>query len=144
MPPTYDGPGAVARAEAADGITGRRYYPNPLSSAHKPETADNHARLRVVEFRPVIKNTLRGFCTVELLYGLRIHDVAVHQRGGAEWVSLPPAPQLENGVQRVVDGKAQYKRVIEWTSRTLDDGFSAAVCAELRRLEPGALAGGST
>lgn len=102
---------------------------------------DDRPRLRVSDFRPVIRNTLRGFCVVELPSGLRIHDVAVHQRDGTAWASFPAVPQLEGGAQRVVDGKPQYKRVIEWTSRALTDGFSAAVCAELRRQYPGTLDG---
>ena len=101
--------------------------------------AEERPRVRVSDYRRVVKNTLRGFTTVELPIGLRIHDVAVHQRGGTAWASFPAVPQLESGMQRIVDGKPQYKRVIEWTSRTLSDGFSAAVISELRRQYPDAL-----
>jgi hypothetical protein len=40
------------------------------------------------------RNTLHGFCAIELACGLVIHDVAVHQKGGRWWANLPGRPVL--------------------------------------------------
>lgn len=143
MPPPLarrTGPAATGTGSRQTGLGTAQTYALVAPAAIAEADVDR-PRLRVSEFRPVIKNTLRGFCVIELPSGLRIHDVAVHQRNGTEWASFPAVPQLEGGVHRAVDGKPQYKRVLEWTTRALTDRFSAAVCAALRREYPGSLDG---
>lgn len=79
------------------------------------------------EFRPYRKNTLHGFATVELSNGLVIHDISMHEKNGKRWVGFPGVPQLQDGMHRHVDGKPQYKRVLEWTSKGRSDRFSEEV-----------------
>lgn len=95
--------------------------------------------LRLRDFRAVQKNTLRGFATFEFPNGLIIHEMPVHVKNGSAWVSFPSQPQLENGVHRVIDGKTQWKRLIEWRDRDLSDRFSDTAIAVIRREKPGAL-----
>ncbi len=97
------------------------------------------AELRLRDFRAVTKNTLRGFATFEFPNGMVIHDMPTHTKNGASWVAFPAVPQLENGSLRVVDGKTQYKRVIEWRDRDLSDRFSDAAVAVIKRDKPGVL-----
>ena len=46
--------------------------------------------VKVTDFRPFRRNTLRGFATVHVDEHLTLHDIAVHQHdSGARWVGLP-------------------------------------------------------
>lgn len=98
-------------------------------------------RLVLREFRVVNKNTLRGFATFEFPNGMVIHEMPTHTKNGRSWVAFPAAPQIDNGsgTVRVVDGKTQYKRIIEWRDRDLSDRFSDAAVAVIQRDKPGAL-----
>lgn len=96
-------------------------------------------RLVVHSWKAVVKNTLCGFCTVELPNGLYIEDISIHQKNGRYWASLPSVPQLENGQQRFKDGKAQYKNILHWRDRDLADRFGEALISAIRAQHPGAL-----
>lgn len=97
------------------------------------------AELRLRDFRPVTKNTLRGFCTFEFPNGMVIHDMPAHTKNGTSWVAFPAAPQIENGAVKTLDGKAQYKKLFEWRDRSLSDRFSEAAVAVIKRDKPGVL-----
>lgn len=98
------------------------------------------AGMTLRDFRVFQKNTLRGFATLELPSGLIVHDVTVHKKNGTAWASFPSVPQLENGQHRVLDGKNQYKRILEWRDRDLGDRFSQAVVSLVEEKFPDALA----
>jgi hypothetical protein len=106
---------------------------------------DKPARgVRLIEFRPLVKNTLRGFCTVEILpLGLRIIDCVVHVSHGRAWVGFPSKVQLDNTdkVRTGADGKPLYATVIKWRDRNLANRFSDVVVSAIRRAHPGALDG---
>jgi hypothetical protein len=96
----------------------------------RPATAEKQgSRLRLLEWRPMVRNTLRGFASVELPSGLTIADISVHVSHGKRWASLPARPQItsDGTVRRGDDGKIAYSPVLKWRSRELQDGFSAAV-----------------
>lgn len=89
-------------------------------------------RMKILSWRPVVKNTLRGFVTIELPIGLIIEDITAHERNGSAWVSLPAKAQFDQGgVPRLVDGKMQYIAVVKWRDRDLTDRFSDALIARL-------------
>ena len=65
----------------------------------------------VTAFRPLHRNTLRGFCNVYIAeLHLVVRDVAVHEyASGGRWVVLPARPVVDNGVVRLTDaGKIEY------------------------------------
>jgi len=103
-------------------------------------------QVRVVSFKPVQRNTLRGFATVEF-GSLRIIDCSVHEHvtSGRCWVSLPGKPVLDDqGRINATDrGKLAYSPTAEWTNRNASDRFSQLVIAELRRDWPEAFTNGA-
>ena len=42
-----------------------------------------HREITIRDWKPLFKNTLRGFFSVDLPSGLRIHSLSLHQKGGA-------------------------------------------------------------
>jgi hypothetical protein len=90
----------------------------------------NPLRTRLISWKAVRKNSLRGFASIELPTGLRIFDIPVLSARGKVWAALPSKPQLEDGQhRRDINGKPAYSPVLEWRSRDLADRFSAAVIA---------------
>ena len=73
--------------------------------------------IRATDWRPLERNTLRGFLTLELPSGLILHECTYHRAAsGAEWIGLPGRPQLDrDGKQRKdpVTGKALYTPIVE-------------------------------
>jgi len=88
-------------------------------------------QLRLLEWKPIRKNALRGFATVELPSGLTIVDVTVLVGSNGAWASLPSKPRLSSDgtAHRGDDGRILYVPILRWRSRELQDGFSAAVVA---------------
>jgi hypothetical protein len=98
-------------------------------------------QLRLIAWRPMVKGSLRGFASVELLpTGLQIIDCPVHVSNGRPWAGLPSKAQIADGRQRIdARGKALYTAVLQWRDPELRDRFSGAVVALIRRHHPGAL-----
>jgi len=155
MPPTKDGPGALAGATEASGdrdIAERRsrsFSPSsrPLQLAPDAVTAASWGdrppphRMVLRMWRPMRRNTLCGFVDVGLPNGLHMDDIAVHVRGDRAWASLPARPMLDEDGQALRDdrGKIRYAETLCWRSRDLADQFSAAAVELVRRANPGAL-----
>jgi hypothetical protein len=98
--------------------------------------------LALVGWKPMARNSLRGFADVKLPNGLTIHDVTVHTVNGKSWASLPSKPILgADGVAKRDDatGKVKYVPVIEWPDRQTSDRFSAAVVDAVEAQHPGAV-----
>jgi hypothetical protein len=75
--------------------------------------------------------------SVTLPSGMVINGCMLHRpaNGGAEWIALPGAAQIErDGQAKRIDGKVQYKTLIRFKSRDLYDRFQAPILEELRRL----------
>lgn len=82
--------------------------------------------LECLEFKPVHRNTLRGFAQIRVAeMRLTVYDVALHDKGGARWVQLPAKPQLKDG-QSVKDerGKPAYFKVLEFDNDEVRRAFS--------------------
>ena len=106
------------------------------------DTQIERPRLRLIAFKAVHKNSLRGFASVELPSGLRITDCPVLTSRGKAWATLPSKPVLDrDGKQVEVSGKRQYAALLEWRDRDLADGFSAAVVALVEAEHPDAFGG---
>jgi gluconate kinase len=81
-------------------------------------------------FKRFERNTLRGFCEVELAdIHLSIKDVAVHEKNSSRWAQLPSKPMLNKDGATVKDsnGKVQYAHIMDFATREQRDAFSAAV-----------------
>ncbi|ACL56970.1 hypothetical protein [Methylobacterium nodulans] len=89
--------------------------------------------VEVVEFRPMDRNTLKGFVTVRIpAMRLTIRDCSVHESNGKRWIGLPAKAQIGRDQELVRrDGKVQYAAVFEFDSRAVGDAFSAAVLRAL-------------
>ena len=74
-------------------------------------------RFAIVDFKPFVKNTLRGFCTIVLPSGMAIHSCTLHEKDGKRWISFP-AEKFTNK-----DGEVSYKRLIEFADRATADKF---------------------
>jgi hypothetical protein len=100
-------------------------------------------RLRLVSWKPIDKGSLRGFASVELPSGLKIHDCPVLRSHGKARATLPSKPQLDKeGRQKTgLNGKPAYSPEIEWRTRDLADRFSAAIVDLVRAQYPDAVGG---
>jgi hypothetical protein len=96
----------------------------------------------LIEFKPMHKNSLRGFATVRLRSGLTIHDVTVCASSGKAWASLPSKPMIDRDGQVLRDretGKVRYAPILEWADRQTADRFSGAVVEAVEARHPGAV-----
>jgi hypothetical protein len=107
--------------------------------------ADSRPRLRLISFKPLVKNSLRGFAEVEFPNGLRLLDCPVLVSNGKAWCSLPSKPLIdrEGRQKRDANGKPAFSPVLEWRDRDLANRFSEAVVGLVREAHPGALEGDS-
>jgi hypothetical protein len=98
----------------------------------------------VADFKPVLKNTLRGFATIRISeMRLEVRDVAIHQKGDSRWAQLPARPQLDrNGapIRDSVTGKIAYSTLFEFFDQPTRDAFGRAVVAALLERFPHAFA----
>jgi hypothetical protein len=96
----------------------------------------------IEEFRPLARNTLRGFARVRLPEGIIVHDIAVHVRDGEPWASPPGRPMVGRNGTPLKDaaGKARFSPTISFVSRADQDAFSRAIIAAMRAAHPAALA----
>ncbi len=94
------------------------------------------------DWRPLVRNTLRGFARVRLPERIVLHDCAVHMREGKAWASPPGRPTVGRGGTQMRDatGKPSFTPAISFTSRADADAFSAAVIDAVRTKHPEALA----
>jgi hypothetical protein len=94
----------------------------------RPDVGQPRPKIRLISWKPLIKNSLRGFATIELPIGLKVVDCPVLVSNGKAWASLPTKPVLDRDGKRVKpDGKPQYSAILEWKSRDLADRFSQSV-----------------
>ena len=82
--------------------------------------------IEIVDFRPMDKNTLRGFVTIRMTQiGLEIRDVALHEKNGQRWIQLPSRPYTGR------DGTTKYSYILDFYDKPMRDRFTAAVLKAL-------------
>jgi hypothetical protein len=99
--------------------------------------------VQFVEFKPMHKNTLRGFASIKIpSIGLTIKDITLHEKNGKRWASLPSRPMINRDGRAVTDesGKIQYAPLLSFESRSTADEFSKAVIDAVEQFEPDAFA----
>jgi hypothetical protein len=102
-------------------------------------------RLRLLEFRPIIKGALRGFATVDLPPGLIISDIGVFCGPNGTWANLPTRPVLDASGQHKLgaNGRKEYAPVMRWRNKDLAHRFSDSLTALIIAVHgAGALDGG--
>jgi len=103
-------------------------------------TTTTKPMIEVTDWKPLVKKTLRGFCTVKFPMGLIIREVMVHEKQGRKWVNLPAKPQLNrDGALNYKDGKLQYAAILEWKDKETRDRFSNTVIRIIEEKHPDAI-----
>ena len=94
--------------------------------------------VRILDWRPLRRNSLLGFAKVELPSGMVIADVTVLIGERGPWASPPSKPMIDrNGiVLRDEKNKIRYQPIIEFTSKSVRDRFSTAIIDALRLAHP--------
>lgn len=97
--------------------------------------------LALMSWKPLVRNSLRGFADVRVGKSLIIREVAVHVSNGRAWASLPSKPLLKDGRPATDErGKIRYVAMMEWDDREARDAFSDAVVDAVREKAPEAVA----
>jgi hypothetical protein len=91
------------------------------------------------DWRPVTKNSLAGFCTLELNpSGLILRDCSLHERPeGRRWVALPAKPVLDSSGMHRKDpatGKPLWLPVVEIKGKAERQRFQNAALAAIDKL----------
>jgi hypothetical protein len=95
--------------------------------------------MRLLRWKPLVKNSLRGFVDIELPIGLVIHEIPILASHGRCWASLPAKPVLDlDGKHVATNGKKQYAAILEWKSRDLGNRFSEKLIDLVRAEYPDA------
>jgi hypothetical protein len=91
---------------------------------------------RASDWRPHSAGTLQGFFCLLLPSGLKLNDLALHERDGERWVSLPSKPQIdaEGRVRTDLVGKRLYVPSVEIPSSEVRSKFREQALAALDRL----------
>jgi hypothetical protein len=108
--------------------------------------AAERPRMKLLSFKPHVKNTLRGFVDLELGIGLQIPECSLHVKNGRAWVGVPVKPMVDADGRHMVGqtGKKLYRPVLAWRDKRLSDAFDKAVIKLVLEKHPGALDGGAT
>lgn len=98
-------------------------------------------RTRIIDWRPLHRNTLRGFARVAFPSGLIVAEVAVHQAGSKVWAQPPGRPMLDRdgAALRADDGKIRYAPIVAFANHGTRAGWSRQVITALREAYPDAL-----
>ncbi|MFL6448693.1 MAG: hypothetical protein ACJ746_13540 [Bryobacteraceae bacterium] len=84
--------------------------------------------LTAADWKPLEKNTLKGFVTIILPSGVRIRDCAVHTRDGKCWISMPSKAWTKT------DGGTTYVPLVDFSSNQAPDRFQELALAAVNRL----------
>jgi hypothetical protein len=79
----------------------------------------------IADWKPLVKNTLRGFFTATLPSGLIIHGLSLHEKGEMRWVGMPAREWVDNS------GEKQFAKIIEFRDRATADRFRDEVLEAL-------------
>jgi hypothetical protein len=102
------------------------------------------ARMKLLEFKPLVKNTLRGFVDVELGIGLQIKGATLRVTEGRPWVGMPSRPMMGADGKPILNeanGKPAYQPILGWRDKALSEAFSKAVVRLVLEQYPQALDG---
>jgi hypothetical protein len=87
--------------------------------------------VKISDWKPFEKNTLRAFFTATLPSGMVLHKLTLHERSGGRWIGLPAERYTRT------DGTVAYARLIEFSTRQSANRFRDQI---LRAIENAGLA----
>lgn len=94
-------------------------------------------RARLLEWRPLRKNTLLGFAKVQFTSGLIIGEIAVHQSGSRMWAAPPARPWLDNNHLTLDErGRPLYQSIISFANHGVRSSWSRQVIRALTEVHP--------
>jgi hypothetical protein len=99
--------------------------------------APRHREFVARDWRPVERNTLRGFVTLVLPNSMGVRECSYHVQGDRRWIGLPGRPQLDPDGRHRVDpntGKKAYVPVVEIYEKAARERFQRAALAAIDRL----------
>jgi hypothetical protein len=93
---------------------------------------------RILERRPLRRNSLLGFAKVELSSGLVISDVTILTGERGPWASPASKPMIDRDGVSMKDqrGKIRYSPFIEFASKEIRGRWSAAVIVAMSATHP--------
>ena len=97
-----------------------------------PLPGDGHRSITIAGWKPLSKNTLRGFFSATLPSGMVIHNLTLHEKNGARWVGLPSREWTTD------TGEKNYAKLIEFADRHIANRFRDHVLEALDRHLAGA------
>lgn len=106
------------------------------TTIHHPEPPGIKRRMRCIAWKPMARNTLRGFLTIQHASGLVLADIGLHERDGRWWVAPPGKPMVgsDGAVMREPDtGKIRYVNIVSFEPDALRHRWSDAVIDAARR-----------
>jgi hypothetical protein len=94
-----------------------------------------HARL--LDWRPLEKNTLRGFCKVQFSSGLIVAEIGIHIAGSRAWAAPPSRPWIKDNATVLDDkGKPKWQPLIDFATHGVRSSWSNQVLGALRDVHP--------
>jgi hypothetical protein len=121
-----------------------KHLERDCSPPNSPKTPATQARskltVRAVEFKPLVKNTLRGFASAHIAeMRITFNDIPVHAKNGRRWAQLPAKAFVKDGelVKNATTGKINYLPMFVWDSHAVADAFSNAVVRAVLEACPG-------
>ena len=92
----------------------------------KPAGANGgNRKLIASNWKPHEKNSLKGFFSLSLPSGLVLHNLMLHERDGARWVSFPAKEYLDP------NGEKHCARFVDFIDRETANRFRDAALAAL-------------
>jgi hypothetical protein len=94
--------------------------------------------VKILDWRPLKKNSLLGFAKAEFPSGMVICDVTILTGERGPWASPPGKPMLdrEGAALKDATGKLRYSPIIEFTSKSIRIRWSDAVISAMREAHP--------
>ena len=86
--------------------------------------------IEVVGFKRFERGTLVGFADVVIReLRLKVHEVAVHQKNGSRWASMPSRPWLRDGIAGCVYRKPHPIVMPRWNRLSWRDDRAVPLCS---------------
>lgn len=76
-----------------------------------------HRKIIIAGWKPLSKNTLRGFFSATLPSGLVLHSLMLHEKGESRWIGFPAREWTDN------QGVKQFAKLIEFADRPTAERF---------------------